>query len=92
MAKSIMQSEKECYVTGSTRNLDLHHCIHGSNRNNADKYGLTVYLQHGIHMALHAHQRPFENLDIQLKREAQKAFEREHTREEFMAIFGRNYL
>lgn len=92
MSKSILQDEKVCYITGSTMGLDLHHCIHGSNRKKADKYGLTVYLRHDIHMMLHAHQRPFHDLDARLKREAQEAFEREHTRAEFMAIFGRNYL
>ena len=92
MAKSIIQEEKVCFVTGSTFNLDCHHCIHGSNRSNADKYGLTVWLRHDIHMALHAHKKPFQNLDKQLKIEAQKAFEKNHTREEFMSIFGINYI
>lgn len=99
MAKSIMQAEKVCYVTGyEGRGLDLHHCLHGSNRKNADKYGLTVYLQHSIHMALHDHRPPFNGLDARLKREAQMAFERENPnnafdpRADFMRIFGRNYL
>lgn len=99
MAKSIMQAEKACYITGyEGRGLDLHHCIHGSNRKNADKYGLTVYLQHSIHMALHDHRPPFNELDARLKREAQMAFERENPnnafdpRADFMKIFGKNYL
>ena len=94
MAKrSIMQSEKVCYVTGTTRNLDCHHCIHGPNRKNADKHGLTVWLNHDVHMRLHANQRPFEDLDARLKREAQEAFEAQgHTRDEFLRIFGRSYL
>lgn len=37
MAKSIMQDEKFCYVTGSTYNLDCHHCIHGISRKQAVK-------------------------------------------------------
>ena len=98
MAKSIMQMEHECYITGSTTGLHLHHCIHGSNRKNADKYGLVVYLRHDIHMALHDHRPPYNGLDARLKREAQKAFERENPnnafdpRADFMRIFGRNYL
>ena len=99
MAKSIMQGKKACYVTGyEGPGLDLHHCVHGPNRTNADNYGLTVYLRHDVHMALHAHQPPFNGLDERLKREAQKAFERENPngafdpRADFMRIFGRNYL
>lgn len=30
--------------------------------------------------------------DLQLKREAQANFEKDHTREEFIRLFGRNYL
>ena len=43
--KSIIQKEKECYLCGSTLNLEKHHCIHGTaGRKLADKYGLTVWL------------------------------------------------
>lgn len=93
MAKSIMQDEKFCYVTGSTYNLDCHHCIHGSNRKKADKLGLTVWLRHDIHMALHARIVPFHTLDDMLKQEAQRAYEDKiGTREDFIRDFGRNYL
>lgn len=94
MTPSIMQpDEKRCYVTGYQSMLDKHHVIHGFNRNAADELGLWVWLRHDIHMKLHAHQHPFESLDLQLKVEAQKCFEaRGHTRDEFMQIFGRSYL
>ena len=93
MAKSIIQEDKVCYVTGSTLNLDCHHCIHGSNRKKADKLGLTVLLRHDVHMALHAHQKPFQNLDNELKKVAQLAYEEKvGTREDFLRYFGRNYL
>lgn len=94
MAKSIIQNEKVCFVTGTTRDLDIHHCIHGPNRRKADRYGLTVYLNHDVHMRLHSHQRPFENLDSELKRVAQNAW-MEHngaTVEAFIKEFGRNFL
>lgn len=92
--KSIIQTEKVCYITGTTRNLDLHHCIHGSNRKKADKHGLTVYLNHDVHMRLHAHQKPFETLDEELKKVAQKAYMEHYgaTTEDFIAAYGRNYL
>lgn len=67
----------------------LHHCIHGtSNRKNADKYGLTVWLCPGHHEKLHRDRE----LDLYFIRLAQSKFEETHTREEFMAIFGKNWL
>ena len=90
--RSIIQDEKRCYVSGAEHGLHLHHVMHGPHRNKSEKMGLTVWLRHDIHMALHDHRRPFENLDVQLKKDAQRTFEREHTREEWMAEFGRNYL
>ena len=92
MAASIMQTEKECYITGSRYNLDCHHqhCLHGqANRKLADRLGLWVWLRHDIHMRLHDSDK---ELDRQLQKEAQEAFEKTHTREEFRAIFGKSYL
>lgn len=38
------------------------------------------------------HGRDGRELDLRLKRECQAKFEETHSREEFMKIFGRNYL
>lgn len=90
---SIIQDEKRCFITGTTSGLDLHHCIHGSNRKKADRLGLTVWLRHDIHMMLHARQKPFETLDDDLKKVAQRAYEEKiGTREDFLKEFGINYL
>lgn len=92
MKQSILQpdGEKVCYITGSRINLDCHHCLHGiGNRKHADKYGLWVWLRHDIHMRLHDSDKA---LDRELEQEAQRAFEKTHTRKEFMKIFGKNYL
>jgi len=96
MAKSIIQSKKECYVCRiihkiSVKNdLDCHHCILGKgNRKIADKLGLFVYLCKPHHH--YVHHDGWKLLQA-LKRVAQRAFEKTHTRAEFMAIIGRNYL
>lgn len=34
--KSIIQKEKECYLCGTTKGLENHHCVHGMNTE-ADK-------------------------------------------------------
>ena len=87
--KSIMQDKKECYVTGSRVQLDCHHVYHGIRRKAADLHGCWVFLRHDIHMALHAGDT---ELDNRLKRECQQRFMELHGYDEFMRIFGKNYL
>lgn len=89
---SIMQTERECYITGRTDNLHCHHIYMGSNRKTSDENGFTVYLtgewhnqsNHGVHFN--------KDLDDRLKRECQSKFEETGTREEFIKLIGRNYL
>ena len=86
---SIIQDKKECFVTGSTKNLDCHHCLDASRRALADKYGLWVWLRHDVHMSLHGGDSV---LAYSLKRLAQTKFEEHHSRKRFVEIFGKNYL
>lgn len=87
--ESLLCPVKECYITGSKVSLDKHHVYHGPRREAADKWGCWVWLRHDIHMNLH--QRDPE-LDRQLKRECQQAFEERFGHEKFMEIFGKSYL
>ncbi len=89
MKKSIMQSERECYVTGSRVSLDCHHIYHGPRRKAADKWGCWVWLRHDVHMELHSGDT---ELDKRLKRECQERFEEIWSHEKFMEIFGKNYI
>lgn len=91
--KSIVQDgEPRCFVCGSVRELELHHIMPGvANRRWSTKLGLVCYLcrthhtgQYGVHYN--------RNLMFALKQEAQRAFEKTHTRQEWMDIFGKNYL
>lgn len=64
-----------------------------SRRNQSERHGLWVWLRHDVHMALHDHRKPYETLENELKAVAQKAFEEKGgSREDFMKIFGCNYL
>lgn len=81
--------EHECYVCGR-RATDLHHIFGGRNRQISDKLGLTVHLCREHHREVHDH--PNHGLDAILKRQAQKVFEKDHTREEFIRTFGKNYI
>ena len=92
MADSIMQSRKECYITGSTGGLNCHHIFKGPRRKAADKYGCWVWLRWDWHngASYGVHFNPA--LDLQLKQECQGRFEELHGHEKFMEVFGKNYL
>ena len=89
---SIMQSEKECYITGRKDNLHKHHIFGGPNRRLSEKYGLYVWLIPELHnmsdKGVHFN-KPF---DVLLKRMGQIEFEYTYNHIMFMKIFGRNYL
>ena len=91
---SIITNNMECcYKCGTSYNLQVHHCIHGNGKRKlSEKYGLKVMLcihcHTGSNEAVHMNR---EN-DLELIKIAQKAFEITYSREEFIKIFGRNYL
>lgn len=97
--KSIMQENKECYLCRkyfdicNERGLHKHHVYEGwGNRQRSEDTGCWIYLcgQHhnlsnyGIHFN--------KDVDMEVKQECQRKFEETHSREEFMDIFGKNYL
>lgn len=91
-------SDKYCWLCGKNGSfdpLDRHHIFGGANRNKSEKYGLVVYLCHNsCHVfgknAVH------KNKDTMLavhKYGQQKAMsENNWTKEDFIKIFGRNYI
>lgn len=91
--KSIIQTEKQCFVCGKTFNLHDHHIIYGtSNRKQSEKYGLKVWLCYEHHTgSLGVHFN--KNLDLHLKKLAQEHFEAKYgARNDFRSIFGKSYL
>ncbi len=91
--KSIIQDRKECIVCGSW-NVEDHHIFFGvAKRKKSEEYGLKVWLCPTHHRGTQGiHGRDGHKLDLELKQLGQKAFEWKHSREEFIKIFGRNYL
>ena len=77
-----------CYLCKSPYNLHTHHMLHGSMKNKADQYNLTITLCVECHTLLHDH--GFHDKEIQQL--AQKRFEETHTREEFIKEFGKSFL
>ena len=72
--------------------LHGHHIFGGANRDHSEAEGLKVYLCLAHHTegpeAVHKNAEVMRSL----QQEGQQAFEEEHSREEFMQMFGRNYL
>lgn len=93
--KSIMQTEKACYITGDTFNLHKHHIYGGNGRRSiCEAHGFWCYLRGDFHNQSEkgVHGRDGHALDLQLKQECQRIYEQTHTRDEFMRIIHRNYL
>lgn len=92
--KSVVTDDTEkCFICGRYGGLEKHHLFGGSSRKLSEKYGLWVMLCHWCH-----NEPPYgvhfnaEAMDY-LHREGQKAFEKNHSRKEFLEIFKRgNYL
>ena len=91
---TILQDGKYCYITKSTEGLHKHHCLGGPNRRLADEDGLWVWLRWDRHIEDSIYDTPHNNADVKLffQQLAQRAYEETHTREEWMARYGRNYL
>jgi Zn-finger protein len=72
--------------------LSVHHVFAGvANRPISEKYGLKVWLCHECHTGNEGAQ--YDKMkNLQLKQDAQYAFEREHTRSDWMKLIGKNYL
>jgi len=90
---SIIQDEVACFFNNeNTTHLVIHHCLNGiAYRHKCDEDGLWVWVSPEIHRYMHETAEGRELLML-LKRTAQRAYERTHTRKEFMERYGKNYL
>ena len=92
MSKSIIQKEKnECFVCGDKRGLEEHHIFQGINRKNSEHYGLKVYLCHECHQGKEgAHFNNYLRRELHLI--GQNAFVKKYGYEEFIHVFGKDYI
>lgn len=91
---SIIQNEKKCYFCGAEHPIHKHHIFAGSNRNRSEENGFVAYVC-AYHHNLGGNGKcvhQCREMDLQLKRDCQAKYEEEHSREEFMALIGKNYL
>lgn len=90
--KSIMQSDKVCYICARTVGLEKHHVFAGvANRRISEREGLWVWLCHNCHTGKDGAQYN-KDKNLFLKMDAQYQYERNHTRQEWMKLIGKNYL
>ena len=89
--KSVMQNSKRCLICGSYQNLEKHHVFGASNRDLSERYGLWVYLCHICHNEAPIGVHHNKDLMDYLHQMGQRAFESNYE-EDFVKIFGRNYL
>lgn len=94
MAKSIMQTEKRCYVCGLYSPVECHHIYMGPNRKISEENGFKVWLCAEHHRGtIGVHGKLGHVLDIKLKQECEKKYLNQgHTVQEFIRLIGRNYL
>jgi len=91
MSKSIISNDKACFICGSPY-VHLHHIYAGYNRKHSDQYGCTVYLCPYHHNLSNAGVHFNRELDLKLKKLCQEKFEELYSKEDFIKIFGKNYL
>jgi 5-methylcytosine-specific restriction endonuclease McrA len=83
--------EGKCAICGRLGYMHIHHIFEGSLRKRSERYGMIVKLcpychigDNGVHLN--------EKKNRALKRAAQAKFEKTHSREDFIKLFGRSYL
>jgi hypothetical protein len=96
MSKSILQTEKKCFITGRTDRLEKHHVYPGrGNRKVSDQNGFWVWLTHDLHNGndpMAVHNNPNQGYDLLLKQFCQREYEKDHDRADFIKLIGRSYL
>ncbi len=92
MSGSILQTERHCYLCPRSWGLEKHHVMAGvANRKLSEKYGLWVWLCHDHHTGKAGAQYE-KDLNLLLKRQAQRSFESIHGHQLWMDVFRKNYL
>ena len=92
MSESLLSRTKKCYVCG-VLNVEKHHVFFGTaNRKLSEEDGLYIYLCMRHHEtgpdAVHVN----KGTRVMLQIYAQEAYEKTHTREEFIKRYGRSYI
>jgi len=93
-SKSILQDNKECYLSHKSNcHLHIHHIFGAANRDISDREGFWVYLIPELHNMSDDGVHFNHELDLKLKRACQAKYESMgHARADFIQLIGRSYL
>ena len=96
MKKSIIPDDEKgrCYLCGKWGWTERHHVFGGAFRKKSEDYKITVYLCHTCHNEPPNGVHQNKAMRLYLKRQVQQIAMDHYgwTTEEFIKIFGRNYL
>lgn len=93
MIYSNLQEDTDYCIECGRYGTEIHHVFFGTaNRKLSDKYGWVVGLCYDHHRGRFGVHNGNKELDLKLKRMAQKKFIEMHSESEYFAVFGRNYL
>ena len=81
-----------CYLCKRRGDTALHHILYGPLRGASTANGFYVFLCPDCHQYAPESVHRCIDTDMVLRRRCQRAFEKNHTRKEWMAIAHRNYL
>lgn len=85
------QDDTECYVCGSNQYVTRHEIFYGrAYRDKSKRFGCWCNLCMSCHDKVHFGKD--HSLDLKLKQEAQKKFEKYYNHEQFMEEFDKNRL
>lgn len=91
--KSIIQSDRVCYITGRGDHLEEHHVFGGMNRRNSEKYGLKIYLTAEMHRGkcgIHQDRELADRIKAEVQQAAMEHYNWDIT--DFRLIFGKSYI
>lgn len=87
-APSLFDTEDgHCYICGRYDLTARHEIFRGTNRQNSKRTGLWINVCDICHRNLHKRDN-----ELEMCRRGQRRYERTHTRDEFIQIFGKDYL
>ena len=90
--KSIVQTDKQCFLCGRETYLERHHIFAGTaNRKISEREGLWVWLCHECHTGTDGAQYDHDS-NLYLKQVAQMSYEKTHTHDQWMKLIRKNYL
>lgn len=93
MTPSILKTRPGvCYICRRKTETALHHIYEGPFRWVSDEQGFTVFLCPDCHQYGPKAVHRCRDTALWLKARCQRVYERNHSREEFMRLVGRNYL